>query len=138
MAQSFWLINSNRSEVRRFIKNTANKDRFFEYMFVDSGKIVGVLGKEPPVMTKREELKIDNARDEYKKLLNYDPYLITDKYNMNHQIEGFNENRHDQSVFSLIVKTKISKNDSTAFKIIQSKKILNDNLRPHLKNHPKK
>ena len=69
MAQSFWLINSNRSEVRRFIKNTANKDRFFEYMFVDSGKIVGVLGKEPPVMTKREELKIDNARDEYKKLL---------------------------------------------------------------------
>ena len=69
MAQSFWLINSNRSEVRRFIKNTANKDRVFEYMFVDSGKIVGVLGKEPPVMTKREELKIDNARDEYKKLL---------------------------------------------------------------------
>ena len=69
MAQSFWLINSNRSEVRRFIKNTENKDRFFEYMFVDSGKIVGVLGKEPPVMTKREELKIDNARDEYKKLL---------------------------------------------------------------------
>ena len=69
MAQSFWLINSNRSEVRRFIKNIANKDRFFEYMFVDSGKIVGVLGKEPPVMTKLEELKIDNARDEYKKLL---------------------------------------------------------------------
>ena len=62
MAQSFWLINSNRSEVRRFIKNTANKDRFFEYMFVDSGKIVGVLGKEPPVMTKRKELKIDNIK----------------------------------------------------------------------------
>ena len=49
----------------------------------------------------------------------------------------FIENRHDQSVFSLIVKTKISKNDSTSFKIMQSKKILNDNLRPHLKNHPK-
>ena len=59
-----------------------------------------------------------------------------DSKNLNH--EKFIENRHDQSVFSLIVKTKISKNDSTAFKIIQSKKILNDNLRPHLKNHPKK
>ena len=47
------------------------------------------------------------------------------------------ENRHDQSVFSLMVKTKISNNDSTTFKIMQSKKILNDNLRPHLKNHPK-
>ena len=40
MAQGYWLINSNRSEVRRFIKNTNNKDRFFEYMFVDTGKIV--------------------------------------------------------------------------------------------------
>ena len=62
MAQSFWLINSNRSEVRRFIKNTANKDRFFEYMFVDSGKIVGVLGKEPPVMTKREAVSYTHLR----------------------------------------------------------------------------
>ena len=69
MAQSFWLINSNRSEVRRFIKNIANKDRFFEYMFVDYGKIVGVLGKEPPVMTKREELKIEKARELWKMLL---------------------------------------------------------------------
>ena len=63
MEDSFWLINSNRSEVKRFIKNRQNKDRFFEYMFVDYGKVVGVLGKEPPVMTKREELKIDNARE---------------------------------------------------------------------------
>ena len=67
--QGYWLINSNRSEVRRFIKNTNNKDRFFEYMFVDTGKIVGVLGKEPPVMQKREELKIEKAREEWKKLI---------------------------------------------------------------------
>ena len=38
-------------------------------MFIDSGKIVGVLGKEPPVMTSREELKIELARDEWKKLI---------------------------------------------------------------------
>ena len=63
MAQWYWLINSNGSEVRSFIKNTNNKDRFFGYMFVDTGKIVGVLGKEPPVMQKREELKIENARE---------------------------------------------------------------------------
>ena len=59
-----------------------------------------------------------------------------DSKNLNHK--KFIENRHDQSVFSLMVKTKISKNDSTPFKVMQSKKILNDNLRPHLKNHPKK
>ena len=69
MARSYWLVNSNRSRVKRFIENTNNEDQFFKYMFVDSGKIVGVLGKEPPVMTKREELKIEKARDEYKKLL---------------------------------------------------------------------
>jgi len=44
-------------------KNNQNKDKFFEYMFVDSGGILGVLGKEPPLMTTREELKVDKARD---------------------------------------------------------------------------
>ena len=69
MVQGYWLINSNRSEVRRFIKNTNNKDRFFEYMYVDTGKIVGFLGKEPPVMQKREEFKIKEAREIWKKLI---------------------------------------------------------------------
>ena len=69
MAQSYWLVNSNRSEVRRFIKNRDNKDQFFQYMFVDYGKIVGVFGKEAPVMQRRTELKIDIAREEWKKLI---------------------------------------------------------------------
>ena len=69
MARSYWLVNSNRSRVKRFIENTNNKDQFFKYMFIDSGKIVGVLGQQPPVMTTREELKIDEAREEWKKLL---------------------------------------------------------------------
>ena len=38
-------------------------------MFIDSGRILGVLGKEPPLMTTREELKVDKARDEWKKLI---------------------------------------------------------------------
>ena len=69
MTQDFWLINSTRSRVKRFSKNNQNKDKFFEYMFIDSGKILGVLGKEPPLMTTREELKVDKARDEWKKLI---------------------------------------------------------------------
>jgi hypothetical protein len=69
MSEEHWLINSNRSRVKRFSKNIQNKDKFFEYMFIDSGKIVGVLGQQPPVMTTREELKIDEAREEWKKLL---------------------------------------------------------------------
>ena len=69
MTEEHWLINSNRSRVKRYSKNIQNKDKFFEYMFIDSGKIVGVLGQQPPVMTTREELKIDEAREEWKKLL---------------------------------------------------------------------
>ena len=65
----YWLINSNRSRVKRFIKNKQNKDKFSDYMFIDSGKIVGVLGQEPPVMTTREELKIHKAREEWKKFI---------------------------------------------------------------------
>ena len=38
-------------------------------MFIDSGKIIGVLGKEPPLMTTREELKVNKARDKWKKLI---------------------------------------------------------------------
>ena len=64
-----WLINSNRSEVKRFIKNKQNKDRFFDYIFIDTGKVVGVLGKEPPVMTRREEVKIEKARETWKMLI---------------------------------------------------------------------
>ena len=68
MTEDFWLINSSRSRVKRFSKNNQNKDKFFEYMFIDSGRILGVLGKEPPLMTTREELKVDKARDERRKL----------------------------------------------------------------------
>ena len=69
MTENYWLINSNRSRVKRFSKNNQNKDKFFEYMFIDSGRILGVLGKEPPLMTTREELKIEAAREAWKKLI---------------------------------------------------------------------
>ena len=69
MGEEYWLVNSNRSKVKRFHKNKNNKDKFFEYMFIDSGKITGVFGEQPPVMTTREELKIDKAREEWKKFL---------------------------------------------------------------------
>ena len=42
--------------------NNQNKDKIFEYIFIDSGRIPGVLGKEPTLMTTREELKADKAR----------------------------------------------------------------------------
>ena len=65
----YWLINPNRSEVKRFIKNGKSIDGVFEYMFIDTGEIVGVLGKEPPVMTTSVSVEIDLAREIYERLL---------------------------------------------------------------------
>ena len=69
MAKSYWLINSKGTEVKRFIKNDKSIDGVFEYMFVDTGEIIGLLGKEPPVMTTTVSVDIDLAREIYGRLL---------------------------------------------------------------------
>ena len=69
MTKSYWLINSQKTEVKRFIKNDKSIDGVFEYMFVDTGKIVGIFGKEPPVMTTTISVDIDLAREIYERLI---------------------------------------------------------------------
>ena len=69
MAKSHWLINSEKTEVKRFIKNDKSVDGVFEYMFVDTGKIVGALGKQPPLMTTTVSVDIDLAREIYERLI---------------------------------------------------------------------
>ena len=69
MAKSHWLINSNSSEVKRFMKNDKSIDGVFEYMFIDTGKIVGGLGNKPPEMTNTVSVEIDLAREIYERLL---------------------------------------------------------------------
>ena len=69
MAKSYWLINSNRSKVKRFIKNNKSIDGVFEYIFIDTGNIICLLGKEPPIMTNTVSVEIDLAREIYQRLL---------------------------------------------------------------------
>ena len=69
MAKSYWLINSSKTEVKRFIKNENSIDGVFEYMFIDTGEIVGIVGKEPPVMTTTISVDIDLAREIYERLV---------------------------------------------------------------------
>ena len=71
MAESHWLINPKRTEVKRFIKNDKSIDGVFEYMFVDTGKIVGLFGKEPPVMITTISVEIDLAREIYQRLISH-------------------------------------------------------------------
>ena len=69
MAKSHWLINSKGTEVKRFIKNDKSIDGVFEYMFVDTGKIVGGLSEQPPVMTTTISVDIDLAREIYERII---------------------------------------------------------------------
>jgi len=69
MDRVYWLINSNRSEVIRFTENRASKDLFNKYVFVDSEKLVSVFGKEPPLLQRREEFKLEEARELWEKLI---------------------------------------------------------------------
>ena len=71
MTKSYWLINSQRTEVKRFIKNDKSVDGVFEYMFVDTGKIIGIFGKEPPLMTTTISVDIDLAREIYERLISH-------------------------------------------------------------------
>ena len=69
MPKSYWLINSNSSEVKRFTKNDKSIDGVFEYIFIDTGKIVGGLGSKQPVMSNTVSVEIDLAREIYERLL---------------------------------------------------------------------
>ena len=69
MSISYWLINSNRTEVKRFIKNEKSIAGIFEFMFIETGKIVGVFGKERLVITTTVSVEIDLAREIYERLL---------------------------------------------------------------------
>jgi len=69
MPKSYWLINSNSSEVKRFTKNDKSIDGVFEYIFIDTGKIVGELGSKQPVMSNTVSVEIDLAREIYERLL---------------------------------------------------------------------
>ena len=69
MAKSYWLINPNRKEVKRFTKNNKSIPGVFEYIFVDTGQVVDLLGKEAPIIKNTISVDIDLAREIYARLL---------------------------------------------------------------------
>ena len=85
----------------------------------------------------RKNVRSINFLNEWLQFLLDNSEICRDEVSKNLNHKKFLGNRHDQSVFSLLIKTKTVKNDSIAFKILQSKKVLHDNLQPHLKDHPK-
>ncbi len=64
-----WLICPNWIEVRCFTKNMKNKDKNIEFMFIDTGIVMGVHGDKPPLMKSRQEVEIEDARRIWQKLI---------------------------------------------------------------------
>ena len=77
MTRGYWLINSNRPEVSRFTGGRADEDLFNKYVFIDNGKIIGVLGKEPSLVQSREKFNIGESREICKDLLLRDGEELT-------------------------------------------------------------
>ena len=86
MAKSYWLINVNKTDVKRFIKNDKSTVGDFEYMFIDTGKIDGVLGKEYPLKITTVSVEIDLAREIYERLLSQG-WRRTKVFESRHNIE---------------------------------------------------
>tara|TARA_Y100000589_G_scaffold330765_1_gene381501 strand:+ start:1494 stop:1739 length:246 start_codon:yes stop_codon:yes gene_type:complete len=66
--KSHWLICPNWVEVQCFTRNT-NKDDSNQYVIVDQGIVMGTYGEKPPLMKNRREMKIDDARKYWQKLI---------------------------------------------------------------------
>ncbi len=66
----FWLIDSNSVGVIRFYKKNENKEDPIVYIFIEEGIVMGSHGENPPFMKTRREMKIEDARLFWKKLIN--------------------------------------------------------------------
>ena len=66
----FWLIDSNSVGVIRFYKKNERKEDLYKYMFIEEGIVMGIHGENPPLMKTRKEMKINDARLFWKKLIN--------------------------------------------------------------------
>ena len=69
MPDSNWLICPNWIEVRCFTKNIKKNETFIESMYIDTGIAMGVHGDKPPLMKSRKEVKIQEARRIWQKLI---------------------------------------------------------------------
>tara|TARA_Y100000816_G_scaffold154767_1_gene110328 strand:+ start:2380 stop:3261 length:882 start_codon:yes stop_codon:yes gene_type:complete len=103
------LLNTSSSNNLRFkmkhIENEWTSKELFNYFGIDPFSEIGKSGQYHAThMIFKKNKELSEYFDIYKELLNKDKLLITDFYE-NNQIDGFNENRHDQSIFSLLSKT---------------------------------
>ena len=88
-----------------FIEREWTTKHLFDYFDVSlSSKIAKSSQIEATNIIFKKNDHSKNFLREFERLLEFDPYLVTDKYNSFQNSEYFIENRHDQSVMSLLSK----------------------------------
>jgi hypothetical protein len=88
-----------------FIENEWTITELFDYFQLDKLSDVGTSTQlEGGHMIIKKSDHTDYFMNEFKKVIRHDQYLITDKYNKKQKFKNFKENRHDQSIFSLLSK----------------------------------
>jgi len=89
----------------KFLEYEWTTSEIFSYFNVDPySKIGKSVQLEGGHMIFKNVEHTKNYLNEFSKLMEFDKDLITDKYNKKNQIHNFKENRHDQSIFSLLSK----------------------------------
>lgn len=93
------------SEKDHIEKNWTTKELFDYFKIPLNSKIANTVQLEAGHMIFKKSSITEEYLQEYKKLLDFDVKLISDYYNNKSQNNYFIENRHDQSIFSLLSKT---------------------------------
>ena len=126
------LLNQSSSGNLRFkmkyIENQWTTKQLFEYFDIDPYSTFGSSDQfhaTHMIFKKNKNLKL--ILRQFDELINYDPYLISDKYSKENQIPEFKENRYDQSIFSLLSKihgcVEIPRDETCISEILDNQKL---------------
>ena len=92
---------------KQYIEKDWTTKELFSYFNIDldSGIANSTQLEATQMIFKKSRDSIDYF-NEYSDVINHNMYLISDEFNSNNQVESFVENRHDQSIFSLLSKKR--------------------------------
>ena len=100
-SSSYGMLNFSQN----FIEREWTINEIFQYFNVgQDSKIAKAPQIEGGILLFKKNSHSLNIVNEFKNVINFDPYLITDKYNSNQKESYFIENRHDQSILSVLSK----------------------------------
>ena len=119
-SSDYGLLNFSQN----FIEKHWTTKNIFDYFNVDlNSEIANSSQLQATNLIFRKNKHSIELLNEFINLLDEDRYLITDKYNSSQTYENFIENRHDQSIFSLLLKIygSLQFKDETHFKNRESK-----------------